>query len=136
MIRRLKTGKELKEAFDILKELRTKLTLKEFLDLKSKTKKYKMYGLFFEGKLVSFAGIGILTNMYHKKHLFVYDLVTKSGLRSRGFGKKLMGFLEKLGKKENCQKVVLTSRLERVDAHRFYESFGMRKKSYTFIKEI
>jgi len=135
-IKQLKSERELKKAFEVLKELRNKLTFNEFLELSKKTEKYKMFGLYDNNKLVAFAGIGILTNLYHKKHLYVYDLVTKSECRSMGFGKQLMGFLENLGKKEKCEKIVLSSRLERTDAHRFYENFGMRKKSYTFIKEI
>lgn len=45
-----------------------------------------------ERGIVGFTGIHIRTNMYHFRHVWVHELVTRSDLRSNGYGKKLLKF--------------------------------------------
>ena len=63
----------------------------------------------------------------------MYDLVTAEAHRSKGYGKVLLSYVEKWGRK-GCSSIVLTSAFPRIDAHRFYEREGFNKVSYSFIK--
>ena len=65
-----------------------------------KEENYKLFSLRNEeNEVVSLAGVAICTNFYNEKHVFVYDLVTAEAHRSKGYGKVLLSYVEKWGKK-------------------------------------
>jgi GNAT superfamily N-acetyltransferase len=130
--------KELYTVYDLLKELRESLSYDEFEDLiyDMRHMEYKMIGLFERGELVSYAGVAVQTNLYHKRHLYIFDLVTQKAFRSRGYGKMMMEYLCDYAKTAACENLVLSSGLQREEAHRFYEKEGFDKKSYLFVKAI
>ncbi len=130
--------KELESVWEVLSQLRDKLDYDEFEDLiyEMRSKEYKMFGLFEGEELVTYAGAYIQTNLYHKRHLFVDDLVTYESVRSRGYGKAMIEYLDNYAKIGGCERVVLSSARQRQDAHRFYNKLGFEKKSYQFVKEV
>jgi len=130
--------KELDVAWEVLSQLRVELSYDEFEDLiyEMRHKDYKMFGLFEGEELVTYAGAFIQTNLYHKRHLFVDDLVTYDSVRSRGYGEAMLDYLSNYAKMAGCERIVLTSGLVREKAHEFYEKKGFSKKSFTFVKEI
>ncbi len=130
--------KELESVWEVLSQLRDGLDYDEFEDLiyEMRSKEYKMFGLFEGEELVTYAGAYIQTNLYHKRHLFVDDLVTYESVRSRGYGEAMMGYLDNYAKMGGCERVVLSSGIEHQDAHRFYVKIGFKKKSYQFVKGV
>jgi len=132
------TLKELYTVYDVLKQLREGLTYDEFEDLiyEMRHMEYKMIGLFEKERLITYAGVAIQTNLYHKRHLYIFDLVTDEAFRSCGYGKDMLAYLQDYAKMAACQNLVLSSGLQREDAHRFYELEGFVKKSYLFLKAI
>ncbi|KMJ58036.1 acetyltransferase [Bacillus sp. LL01] len=139
MIKHLQTKEELLQGYHVLKELRPHLTEESFLEI-YETMQGEGYELhaYIEGEEVeAVTGIITLTNFYDGRHIYVYDLVTKSSSRSKGYGEKLLGYIEELGKERGCEKVTLSSGLARVDAHRFYEDkMDYEKSSYVFRKKL
>ena len=137
-IRELSTTKEISESFEVMRELRTHLDKEEFLSLYEIMKKegYRIFGLFDNGILYSVAGVIILTNFYNFRHLYVYDLVTRETGRSKGYGKKMMEYLEKFAADNQCVTVALESGLQREDAHRFYDREKYDRKSFAFAKNL
>ncbi len=129
--------KELDIAYEVIKELRD-LSYDEFEDLiyEMRHQEYKILGLFDKGELHTYAGVGVHTNLYHKKHLYIYDLVTKTSSRSQNFGKEMLIYLEDYAKIFQCQNMVLSSGFTRQNSHRFYEKNGFCKKSFLFVKEL
>ncbi len=127
--------KELDIAYEILSQLRTELSYKEFEDLiyEMRHMEYKMIGIFENEKLITYAGVAIQTNLYHKRHLYVYDLVTDSALRTKGYAKMMLDYLVDFSRVAMCENIVLSSGLQRVQAHKFYENYGFDKKSYIYI---
>jgi GNAT superfamily N-acetyltransferase len=120
-------------------ELRTDLTLRQYLDLLGHMRKggYRMFALEDDGHLQALAGIAIRHNFYYRKYLYVYDLITTSSGRSKGYGRELLLHLEELGRSEGCNTLALTSGLQRADAHRFYEEkMGYKRVSYAFTKAL
>ena len=129
---------ELQTVYSVVKELRVDLSYDAFEDLiyDMRHMEYKMIGIFEKEQLISYAGVAIQTNLYHKRHLFVFDLVTKSNYRAQGYGAMMMEYLCDYAKMGMCEKIVLSSGFTRKDAHKFYEREGFSKKSYVFVKEL
>ncbi len=130
--------KELELAYEVLSQLRTQLSYKEFEDLiyDMRHMEYKMIGILDDHKLISYAGIAVQTNLYHKRHLYVFDLVTDESHRGEGYGKMMLEYLEDYAKMAMCENIVLSSGFSREDAHKFYEQNRFKKVSYVFIKNI
>jgi GNAT superfamily N-acetyltransferase len=130
--------KELPEAYEVLSQLRGELSYEEFEDLvyEMRHKEYKMIGVYEGVELVTYAGVYVQTNLYHKRHLFVDDLVTYDTFRSRGYGDAMIEYLLNYAKVAMCENIVLSSGVQRGDAHRFYERMGFEKTSYMFVKSV
>jgi len=130
--------KELYPIYDILKQLRETLSYDEFENLvyDMRHMDYKMIGIMQEDRLITFAGVAVQTNFYHKRHLYVFDLVTDEKERAKGYGKMMLEYLVDYAKMAMCEKIVLSSGFKREDAHKFYEEQGFAKKSYVFVKTI
>lgn len=128
--------KELDIVYEVLSQLRPTLSFKEFDDLvyDMKHMDYKMFGIMQRDKLVTFAGVAVQTNFYHKRHLYIFDLVTDEEYRSKNYGKMMLEFLSDYAKTTMCENIVLSSGLQRTDAHTFYENSGFIKKSFVFLK--
>jgi GNAT superfamily N-acetyltransferase len=97
---------------------------------------YKMVGIFDKDTLITYAGVAIGTNLYHKRHLFIYELVTDERYRSKGYGKMILEYLEDYARIGMCENIVLSSGLQREAAHKFYDKYSFDKKSYVFVKAI
>ena len=130
--------KELYTVYDVLKQLRKELSYKEFEDLiyDMRHMDYKMIGIMDEDKLITYSGVNIQTNFYHKRHLYVFDLVTDEKYRGQKYGKMMLDYLVDYAKVGMCENIVLSSGFEREDAHRFYSQNGFLKKSFVFLKAI
>ena len=130
--------KELYTAYDVLKQLRINLSYEEFEDLiyDMRDMQYKMIGIFDGDELITYAGVNVQTNLYHKRHLFVFDLVTDEKYRSKKYGKMMLEYLYDYAKMGMCENIVLSSGLQKVDAHKFYEGHGFSKKSFVYIKSV
>ncbi len=130
--------KELYTIYDVVKQLRDTLSYEEFEDLiyDMRDMEYKMIGVMDADKLISYAGVAIQTNLYHKRHLFVFDLVTDEKFRGKGYGKTLMDYLVDYARMGMCEKIVLSSGLQREEAHLFYEKNGFDKRSFVFVKTL
>jgi len=130
--------KELEVAWELVKQLRIDLAYEAFEDLiyEMRERNYTMFGIFEKEQLVCYAGVLIQTNLYHKRHLFVDELVSDEKMRSRGYGKMMLEYLRDYAKMGMCERIVLSSGFAREDAHRFYEHEGFEKKSFVFVKEL
>jgi ribosomal protein S18 acetylase RimI-like enzyme len=130
--------KELYTAYDVLKQLRIDLSYEEFEDLiyEMRDIQYKMIGIFNKDKLITYAGVNIQTNLYHRRHLFIFDLVTDEKYRGKEYGKMMLEYLHDYAKMGMCENIVLSSGLEKVQAHNFYENHGFSKKSFVYLKSV
>lgn len=130
--------KELYTAYDVLSQLRTDLSYKEFEDLiyDMRHMEYKMIGIMEGEELITYAGVAIQTNLYHKRHLFVFDLVTDVKYRGKKYGDLMLEYLRDYAKMGMCENIVLSSWFAREDAHKFYENHGFKKVSYVFVKSL
>jgi GNAT superfamily N-acetyltransferase len=138
-ITELTTDEEFIEAYEVMHELRTDLSLEQYLELLADMRPagYRLFAARDEGRIVALAGIGLGTNFYYQHYLWVYDLITTDASRSRGHGKALLDHLEVVAREAGCQTLALASGLHRIDAHRFYtDKMKMDRGSYTFAKDL
>lgn len=155
-IRELESEDEWRAAFPVVRQLRPHLDEEEFVSRVGRlgADGFRLFGLFEnresgengedEGSEPhgdraprAVAGVAIEHNLYDGRHVWVYDLVTDEGHRSRGFGAELCSFIEKWAADRGCETVALSSGLQRTDAHRFYEDrIGMERASYVFKKAV
>ena len=121
--------KELYTVYDVVKQLRTQMSYLEFEDLiyDMRHMEYKMIGIMDGETLITYAGVAVQTNLYHKRHLYVFDLVSDEKYRGKKYGKMMLEYLENYAKVAMCNNIVLSSGFDREEAHRFYESYGVEK---------
>jgi GNAT superfamily N-acetyltransferase len=130
---------EFKEAHSVMQQLRTHLDEEAFLELVTEMipAGYRLFALRADGSIRALAGIGIGTNLYYGKYLWVYDLITANDARSKGYGAALLAAMEKLAADERCETIALSSALHRKDAHRFYEDkMDFERAGYVFRKPL
>ncbi len=130
--------KELYTAYTVVSQLRTELSYEDYEDLiyDMRHMEYKMFGVFEKEKLITYAGVAIQTNLYHKRHLYVFDLVTDEKFRGKKYGEMMLEYLHDYAKLGMCESIVLSSGFAREDAHKFYEKHDFLKKSYMFVKKV
>ena len=125
-------------AYEVLSQLGVDLSFDAFDDLiyEMRHMEYKMIGLFERERLITYAGVSIQTNLYHKRHLYIYDLVTDAEYRVKGYGREMMLYLRDYAKTAMCENIVLSSGLQTEEAHRFYMSEGFEKRSLLFVSKL
>ncbi|MCX6076485.1 MAG: GNAT family N-acetyltransferase [Campylobacterales bacterium] len=132
------TLKELLSAYEVVPQLRVELSYKEFEDLiyEMRHMDYKMFGIMEGEKLITYAGASVQTNLYHKRHLYIFDLVTDEKHRGKKYGEMMLEYLSDYAKTNMCKNIVLSSGFARESAHRFYEKNQFEKVSYIFLKSL
>ena len=130
--------KELYTVYDVLSQLRVNLSYKEFEDLiyDMRYMEYKMIGIMDGDELITYAGVAVQTNLYHKRHLYVFDLVTDKKYQAKGYGNMMLNYLVDYAKMGMCENIVLSSGFARESTHLFYEKNGFVKKSFLFLKAL
>jgi len=130
---------ELAQAYPVISQLRTHLSLTEYLALASEMKAnaYQVLCLFEESQIVAYAGFARGANLYYGRHVWVYDLVTDQAKRGKGYGKLLLSCVEGLAKDNDLECIALSSRFVMKDAHQFYENAMQYDKiGYVFKKDL
>ncbi|MCE4051536.1 MULTISPECIES: GNAT family N-acetyltransferase [Bacillaceae] len=139
-IRELDKEHEWLEAFSVMKQLRTHLDEKSYLELvKAAAKKdnYRMAALFINKNIIAVAGFMPMITLYNGRFTWVCDLITDNNYRSKGYGEALLEYIQNWSKNNGYDIVSLSSGLKRIDAHRFYEKkMKYNKVSYVFLKEV
>ena len=133
------TNDELEQAYPLVKQLRTNLSVNEYLEMIKAMKEdgYQIVCLFEGDVVMSYAGIAKRTEFIYGPHIWVYDLVTDERARSKGYGKQLLTYIEQVAIDNNLHCIALSSGLTRTGTHRFYEStMGFTKICYGFCKNI
>ena len=85
------------------------------------------------GMVLAFVNLRIDYQIHHAaKVAEIMELVTKEDCRGQGIGRELFRHACQFAREEGCVQIELNSSFRRTDAHRFYESVGMRKDHFNF----
>jgi GNAT superfamily N-acetyltransferase len=140
LIKELKSEKEWKEAYPVMKQLRTHLDEEQFLELvqeATQKENYNIAALYNNDKVEAVTGFMPMITLYNGRFIWVCDLVTASDSRSKGYGEALLNYVHNWSKENGYDIVSLSSGLQRKDAHRFYENkMEYDKVSYVFLKRL
>lgn len=135
-VKELKSHDDIIKAFPVMKQLRTHLTEDSYVDLvkdAQENDRYKILALSDKDDIVAVIGFKPMITLYYGRFVWVCDLVTDVKQRSNGYGEKLLTYVHEWAKKNNYESVALSSGLQRLDAHRFYEDkMNYGKVSYVF----
>lgn len=135
-IKELQSHEEIIGAFPVMRQLRTHLDENTYLDLvleAQENDRYKMFALFNDDKIIAVTGFKPMITLYYGRFVWVCDLVTDTDIRSKGYGEKLLTFVHEWANENNYDSVALSSGLQRIDAHHFYEDkMDYDKVSYVF----
>ncbi|MCA0173891.1 GNAT family N-acetyltransferase [Bacillus sp. RAR_GA_16] len=138
MIKEMRTKKQWREAFKVMQELRNHLDEKTYLVLVEEAHQkdmYRLYALYDEGELVAVTGFKPMITLYYGRSVWVCDLVTSKKHRSKGYGEKLLTFVEDWARENGYQSVALSSGVQKKEAHRFYkEKMSYDQVSFVFKK--
>lgn len=132
------TDAEINACYPVMRELRPHIAEDKFLSrIRSQEKTgYRLVFIRIPDGVVTVAGFRIGENLAWGRFLYVDDLVTLPGLRSHGYGAKLLSWLKEHAEKEGRQQLHLDSGIQREGAHRFYERQGMKMASFHFVEDI
>ncbi|WP_406621590.1 GNAT family N-acetyltransferase [Bacillus atrophaeus] len=139
-IKRLTKKEEWKEAFPVMHELRTHIdepTFLERIERCIKQESYTLFALYDHGTITALCGALPRVSLHKGEYVWVADLVTSEHNRSKGYGKQLLEHVCKWAKEAGYDTISLSSGVQRVDAHRFYqEKSGFTIESYLFRKSL
>jgi GNAT superfamily N-acetyltransferase len=135
-MKELQSHHEIIKAFPIIKQLRSHLDERSYLDLVTEAQEkesYKMFALFDHDEMVAVIGFQPMITLYYGRFVWVCDLVTDTNQRAKGYGKKLLTHVHEWALTNKYERIALSSGLQRMDAHRFYEEkMNYDKVSYVF----
>ena len=110
------------------------------------TQKYKesledssFYGIVAieDNKVVGVLISRIINRLAKKKNiLFIDDLIVNEKCRNIGIGKLLIQTATAYAISKDCGALELTSMIQNINAHRFYENNGFEKRQYKFKKSL
>jgi GNAT superfamily N-acetyltransferase len=125
---------EIDRCFPVMRQLRPALIAEEFVG-RIQTQQAEGYQLAFlesDGTIVSVAGFRVQNLLWSGKTLYVDDLVTDEGSRSKGHGESMLTWLIALAKEAGCTTFMLDSGTHRHEAHAFYFRHGLRICDFHF----
>jgi len=80
-----------------------------------------------DNKEVARAYLYLMKNALHKQPFgFMEDVFIDESLRGKGYGTKIVKEIIKEAKKQNCYKLIATSRYPRDKVHKLYKKLGFR----------
>lgn len=139
VIKELNRKEEMLAAFDLVTQIYPKITPQEFeqniFEMMQRSN-YKMVAAFLDDKIIAVSGYWVAFMLYCGRYLQASNLVVDAEFRSQKIGKKILNFLEKKARQENCQRLVLDSYTENKKSHALYYREGFYIRGFHFMKDL
>ena len=130
------TDAAIRRCYPVMRQLRPHLDEARYMELATDMVRSAQFTLAYveeTGVVTAVAGYRYMTMLYSNgKVLYVDDLVTDEGTRSRGHGHALFQWLLQQARDRGCVALKLDSGVQRHDAHRFYFRERMHISSHHF----
>ena len=68
--------------------------------------------------------------------LIVEDVAVKKSCQGKGIGRAMMEFAVARAKELGCYKIMLSSGVQRTEAHAFYENMGFKRHGFSFLLDV
>ena len=138
-IKELNNLDEMMLAFSIIKQRYREITLDNFQSQISEMiamNDFKMIGAFLNDEIIGIAGYWVLRMLYCGRYIQVSSFIVDEEKRGFGVGKKILNEIEKIGKKLNCEKIVLDSFTENKKSHSLYFKEDFHIRGFHFMKDL
>jgi GNAT superfamily N-acetyltransferase len=116
------SDEEIAHCFPVMHQLRPHLVEASFV-ARVREQQREGYALAYvqeDASVVSVAGFRIMENLASGRLLYLDDLASLEGKRSKGYGKTIFAWLVDHAHASGCAYLELDSGVQRFDAHRFY----------------
>lgn len=133
-IRELHDAQALRDAWPVVAELRPHLDEASFVArvAEQRAEGYRAIALFEATGCVAFAGFRLASMLARGRAMYVDDLVTAGGTRSRGHGSQMLRWLVDESRRLRCERLHLDSGVQRHQGHRFYLRHGFDISAHHF----
>lgn len=137
-IRLLKSEQEISDSFALMLQLRPALNQQHYVEAVKRMQQTQSYQLVavFAPQLVALAGFRVAEWLHSGKYLEIEELITDANVRSNGYGAKLFDWVCEHARAQQCNQLRLVSGVNRVDAHRFYLTRGMKFEAKYFSLDL
>jgi GNAT superfamily N-acetyltransferase len=125
---------EIQSCYPVMAELRPHVAPGEFVGRVRRQMEIAGYGLAYltDGEVKAVAGFRVSECLAWGKFMYVDDLVSKEGERSKGYGGELFDWLVGHARERGCDQFHLDSGVHRFAAHRFYLTKRMFIEAHHF----
>ena len=126
---------EIEGCYAVMSELRPHVGAGEFLGRVRRQMEGAGYGLAYlsdGGEVKAVGGFRVSECLAWGKFMYVDDLVSKEGERSKGYGGELFDWLVAHAREQGCDQFHLDSGVQRFAAHRFYLNRRMAIEAHHF----
>ena len=130
---------EIASTFDVMQQLRPHLLREDYVATMRALRAsdgLRLLALRDGGVVRAVATWRLMNMLYCGRLLYVDDLVTDEGARSRGYGSRLMARLKEEAQAHGCSEIQLISHVKREGAHRFYFREGLGIQCFHFRVEL
>lgn len=124
--------------FPVMAQLRPHLVAADFVARVARMRQegFHLAYLEDEGHVRAVAGYRYYDKLFSGRNLYVDDLVTDTTYRSRGYGSRLLAWLNDQARVNGCAQLELDSGVQRFDAHRFYFRERLHVSAYHFVVPV
>jgi GNAT superfamily N-acetyltransferase len=125
---------EIRSCYAVMSELRPHVSAEDFLSRVRRQMETAGYKLAYlsDGEVKAVAGFRVSECLAWGRFMYVDDLVSKDGERSKGYGGQLFDWLVEYARGEGCDQFHLDSGVQRFAAHRFYLAKRMSIEAHHF----
>ena len=125
---------EIQSCYAVMAELRPHVSADDFLPRVRRQMEIAGYKLAYlsDGEVKAVAGFRVSECLAWGSFMYVDDLVSKDGERSKGYGGQLFDWLVEYARGEGCDQFHLDSGVQRFAAHRFYLAKRMSIEAHHF----
>lgn len=88
------------------------------------------------GRVLGVCVFRVIEKTFSGREIYCDDLVTDETSRSRGAGKAMIAYLERIGRERRCDVLALDSGTQRQQAHKFYFREGLVAAAFHFTKRV
>ncbi len=122
----------------LIKQLNKSMTNTLFKSLLTEmlARGYRCAGAFKGDTLIGAAGFWIGFRFWCRKYIDIDNVIVDEKTRSKGIGGKLLAWIEKEGKKQDCEMAMLDCYTTHHKSHRFYFREGYSILGYHFTKDL
>ena len=135
IVDRIESDEDILSTSDVMRQLRPHIAATDYLPRVRRMMNsdgYRLAAVRDAGIVRAVAGYRFMEMLYCGHILYVDDLITDERGRSKGYGKRLLAWLQEEARSRKCDELHLDSGVQREHAHRFYFREGLTITAYHF----